>query len=230
MVESPSREDIIPYYNKQELYNYLQIKDLKKVPDEILVRIGQYNSEIFQLINPVVVYNEFSNFEIYDQGIGINDVIIYSRVLSRILQRAESVYLFILTIGSNLEARVKDYISSNSLFAAQVADALGSIYVEALADFFMKDIESRILRDGFMLSARYSPGYCDINISEQKKLFDLLKSENKFVVLNESLQMIPEKSISGIFFKMPKDEAIKYKKYFLFCSECEMKYCKYFRK
>jgi hypothetical protein len=230
MVESPSREDIIPYCNKQELYNYLQIKDLKKVPDEILVRIDQYNNEIFQLVNPVVVYNEFNNFVIYDKGIGINNVIIYSRVLSRILQRAKSVYLFILTIGGNLEKRVEDYINSNSLFAAQVADALGSIYVEALADFFMKDIEFRIERDGFMLSARYSPGYCDISISEQKKLFDLLKSENKYVILNDSLQMIPEKSISGIFFKMPRDEAIGYKKYFLFCSECEMKYCKHYKK
>ncbi|MGC8926577.1 MAG: vitamin B12 dependent-methionine synthase activation domain-containing protein [Myxococcota bacterium] len=230
MIESPLIEDIAPFFDENELYKYLQIKRVEKIPQDILQRIEGYKKEAIGLLEPIAVIKEFTDFELVDGGIKIDDYVINSNILSKISQKAKSVYIFILTIGNKLESRVKEYFDSGSLFAAYVVDALGSVYVEAVAEFIMKKIEINISRDGFLLTARYSPGYCDINILNQRNLFNLLKTENTIVSLNESSQMSPEKSISGIFFKMPEDIAAEYKKYFLFCSECTTKECRYFKR
>jgi hypothetical protein len=48
------------------------------------------------------------------------------------------------------------------------------------------------------ISDRFSPGYCDWNVSEQHKLFNLLPESFCGIHLSESSLMNPIKSVSGI--------------------------------
>jgi len=53
---------------------------------------------------------------------------------------------------------------------------------------------------------RYSPGYCGMDLGEQRNLFQLASAEAVGIVLGASLLMEPLKSISGIVGLGPKAE------------------------
>ncbi|MCX7959044.1 MAG: hypothetical protein N3B13_08350 [Deltaproteobacteria bacterium] len=231
MIYLPASKDVERYIKKENLYKYLQIPDNQNISPEISDKIENSGLLFSELIEPYVVFREFTDFECRHNAVILADTCnIKSVVLSGLATKANSVFVCIVTIGELLEKKVASLISEGAYFMAQIADAFGSVLVEATLDMFIATTEGIISEDGYLLSALYSPGYCDIDISEQEKIFGILHCDNSRVQLNESFEMYPEKSISGLLFKMKKDDAIKYKKYFVHCSECNNRLCKYFKK
>ncbi|MCX7943871.1 MAG: hypothetical protein N2746_05120 [Deltaproteobacteria bacterium] len=226
MIIYPTRDKIAKYVKRSVLYEYLGIKELDKVPKNIIRDIDNSEGIFIKLVSPYVVYNEFKKFEFSEEGVSISDHFIKSFVLSWIAQNAVSVYIFIATIGDLLEKEVASLYSRGSFFMAQVADAYGSVYVEALLEFLIEYIEIEEGKKGLLVSAPYSPGYCDIDLSYQKVILDLLGSENSIVSINEAYQMYPGKSVSGILFKMPEGKAKVFKNYFVCCEQCSNFLCK----
>jgi cobalamin-dependent methionine synthase I len=47
------------------------------------------------------------------------------------------------------------------------------------------------------MKRRFSPGYSDMSLEMQKKIFKLLKPENIGINLSPSCLMIPEKSVTA---------------------------------
>jgi cobalamin-dependent methionine synthase I len=91
------------------------------------------------------------------------------------------------------------HLAENGLvLQATVLDAVGSGVAENMAVF----IEDRIRRlaslDGYRISRRFSPGYCDWAVNQQKMVFQALGKDSAGVVLTDSFLMIPQKSVSGI--------------------------------
>ncbi len=229
MIIKPSGDDIVRYLRADNLYRYLQIADKEKFPEHIRKLIDDSGKKLSELVSPCVIIREFKDFTASNDGILIDNHEIKSGVLAKISLNAESVFVFILTNGDKIEKECRKYYEDGEYFLSQIADGYGSVYAEATLDYIMNRIEDEINPAGFSLSAPYSPGYCDINISQQSVIFDLMKEENDCVTLSESFQMYPEKSISGLFFRMKKEYAMKFRKYFIFCSECKNRFCKHYR-
>lgn len=121
-----------------------------------------------------------------------------SKVLARLLERCEKVAVFALTIGSRLEEMVA-YLAENGLvLQATVLDAVGSGAAEKLAGFVGDRIRLMSDIDGLVTSRRFSPGYCDWEVSQQKMVFQALNGDSAGIHLRESFLMIPRKSVSGI--------------------------------
>ncbi|MFC1861070.1 vitamin B12 dependent-methionine synthase activation domain-containing protein, partial [Chloroflexota bacterium] len=79
-----------------------------------------------------------------------------------------------------------------------VLDSIGSNAVEKLADSVESQISEVANNQGFTITRRISPGYCDWNVNQQKMLFQAMKGDNAGVRLTDGFLMIPRKSISGI--------------------------------
>jgi|GEM_PF-2225244 len=230
MLLSYDRGELAEYLNEEELYKYLRVPDKNLLPPEVRIEIEEETEKALELLNPEVVYKEFLDFDIQNDVILISGIPINSHILSRIAIDSESIYAFILTAGKEIEKEIERLNSQGRYFKSQVLDACGSVYVEALADLFMHNIESPLLRMDYSLSARYSPGYCDISLEQQSSIFALLKDENISVILTDTFQMIPEKSISGLFFKVRSELSRRYKQYYIFCRECKNRLCKYYKR
>ncbi|MBW2045601.1 MAG: hypothetical protein JRI96_12075 [Deltaproteobacteria bacterium] len=71
--------------------------------------------------------------------------------------------------------------------------------VENMVDKFHSEFITRTKMDSKGLTLRFSPGYCDWSIEDQKKLFNVFHSNHLEVQLRDSCFMSPRKSISGIF-------------------------------
>ena len=82
---------------------------------------------------------------------------------------------------------------------AFIMDAIGSVAVENTVERFQKLHADTYKKRLQYVSLRFSPGYCDWPIEEQKKIFSLFEDDQINVRLSESCLMSPRKSISGVF-------------------------------
>ena len=150
-------------------------------------------------VKPRIIYtekhiNESKNGTVkLEGGVSFN-----SRKLSRSLRFSESAALFVATIGDKLDKRMADLMKKRRMSDACIYDAIGSVAVEETLDRFQKDYGIGT-GDEQKTTLRFSPGYCDWNIREQKKLFKVIDSELIDVRLQPSCLMRPSKSVSGIF-------------------------------
>lgn len=129
----------------------------------------------------------------------IEDSIIFkSQVIARLLEQCEKTAVFVLTIGKHLEEMVCQLAKDKLVLQASVLDAIGSVAAEKVADFVQDRIREVAGANGLCTSRRFSPGYCDWSIGQQKMLFWALSGNTVGVRLTGRCLMIPQKSISGI--------------------------------
>jgi len=161
--------------------------------------VDDYIDNYHDLIAPSYSYT-IRDIEFVDgKHIGIGDsIIVKSKILAVLLARCRKVAVFTLTIGSYLEEMVAYLAESHLVLQATVLDAIGSGTAEKLADQVEKIIKVKVGTEGLVASWRFSPGYCDWEVSQQKAVFQAMQGDTAGVRLTESMLMIPRKSISGI--------------------------------
>lgn len=181
---------------------------------EVLHRIGYSNAENISVRIDTLVDDYLDNYhdfiipsfsciyqdigEVTNDKVRIDSVTFQSSVLTRLLRRCRRIAIFVLTIGDYLEELVAYLAAREMVLQATVLDAVGSGAVEK----FVKEIETEIKREAAeesrVVSRRFSPGYCDWDITQQKELFQLLGDNTTGVTLTENMLMTPRKSVSGI--------------------------------
>src|SRR5512138_136499 len=87
------------------------------------------------------------------------------------LARATAVAAFLCTAGKGIEELSRGLMAGGDPFTGFVADALGSLVVEAAVDRLQDALEVRLAARGLHITNRYSPGYCQWHVSDQRQLF-----------------------------------------------------------
>lgn len=143
---------------------------------------------------------ESDNLVVQKNKIFISDNISFNteKIISSQLKGIEGLVVFTATLGSKFDNWFKGLFDSGDPLKGYIADLIGSVTVEAAVDILEEKIINDLSNYGFNCSNRYSPGYCDWNVSEQKKLFGFLPTNFCGIELTESSLMIPIKSVSGI--------------------------------
>lgn len=181
-----------------------------KLPARVVTLVGDYLEYINNLIDPSyscvirdikLVQGAYTFIE--------GSVLFKSKVIARLLDKCQKVAVFAMTIGDFLEETVSQLAEDGLVLQATVLDAIGSAAVESVADYLQNRIKDVAEKNGLCISQRFSPGYCDWNVNQQKMIFEAMNEENTGVVLTEGCLMIPQKSISGIIGIGPCDNGIE---------------------
>lgn len=151
-----------------------------------------------------------------------------SRKIARTLTRCGQVVCFVATIGRRLEDLIQDRFRSNRVSEAYILDALGSVLVEDVARQFHEYMAKKCALRQEEVTLRFSPGYCDWPLEEQRKLFSVFNPSRLSVRLSKSCLMEPRKSISGIFGILSLEENLHYTPYNP-CTECGKRECNHRR-
>lgn len=141
--------------------------------------------------------------------------------LTKAMKNCEDVICFTATIGSGVEREVSRLTDENRLSSAYILDSMGSTVIEGMVDRFHKSMERRYKARGKGVTLRFSPGYCDWPITEQKKLFRALDLNRMDIELTDTCLMRPRKSVSGIFGILSSSNITPYNP----CIECKKKDC-----
>jgi len=158
-----------------------------------------------------------------EHAIYVNDkVFITGKTVFQMLKKSENLCFFLCTAGKGMTEWSRNLFAEGDFLKGYLVDIAGSLIVDLAADKLTEIIEMEAVGKGFSFSNRYSPGYCEWNVSEQQKLFSFFPDKFCGVSLSSSSLMIPEKSISGMIGAGKNIKKIPYT-----CSLCDMKDCMY---
>lgn len=115
--------------------------------------------------------------------------------LTKLSKGKKSLVFMIATIGEEWKQNLgKDA----SVLRQLIFDAVASQAVERLADLIEKQWREEAESKGLKASLRFSPGYCDWDLKEQKVIFNALEAKKIGVKLTRYYVMIPQKTISAV--------------------------------
>ena len=156
-------------------------------------------AEAYTLIDPFF-YRRLVNIEhVRDPEVTLEGgLALSSSILTSILCHCSHVAVFVATIGSRLEERVTELMSNGQMLKGAVLDAVGSEAVERTTCFAQDRLADIAAARGNEMTLRYSPGYCDWDICQQRVLFQIMGSAQAEVRLSEECLMTPRKSVSGL--------------------------------
>ncbi len=124
--------------------------------------------------------------------------------IGEFLHGARRIAVFMVTVGSEITRRAEAHCRAGDAFAGLALDAIGSWAAAAAAEALLKHLASQ-LSPGESFTLRYSPGYCGLDLKQQRTLFKLAPAGAVGLSLLPSLLMEPLKSISGIVGLGPEE-------------------------
>lgn len=159
-----------------------------------------------KIIIPQKIIN-ISNIKIIDEENILldNELKITSKKIVLLLKYCVKIFSFLVTIGKHLEEKRNYYSSKKETTRALILDAIGSVTAEELAEIVNKEIIKECEKENLKTTNRFSPGYGDWNLKQQKEFLNFLQAEKIGVKLSESFIMQPEKSVSAILGAYPQD-------------------------
>lgn len=123
---------------------------------------------------------------------------ICSSALAKMLSGHQELWLAAATVGPAISELSNNYFATKQAAAATICDAVGSECADAAMDFLQNYASSQLKRSArFLSKRRFSPGYADLSLEVQKDFFRWLELTSFGMELNESFQLIPEKSVTA---------------------------------
>jgi hypothetical protein len=122
-----------------------------------------------------------------------------SKKLASFLRDCGDALLMAATAGSGIMAAIKEKTSEDNLTAAVIYDATASELVDGALDWIMDYCNQQIRREGKkLLAGRFSAGYSDFALANQKTIFEQLQMERIGININTNFILQPEKSVTAI--------------------------------
>jgi hypothetical protein len=168
--------------------------------------IDEYVENVHYLIEPSYSC-VIRNIECVQGSIVVieGSIIFESQVIAPLLEQCEKAAVFLVTIGEHLEEMAYRLAEDGLIVQATVLDAIGSVAAEKVADFVQDRVREIANDQGLVISQRFSPGYCDWDIGQQRTVFWAVSGDSVGIRLTEGCLMIPRKSISGVIGIGPRD-------------------------
>lgn len=119
--------------------------------------------------------------------------------IAKLLQNSESAVFMGVTAGGAIVELAKDAVENGDGSSALIYDAVGSETAEAAIEWLNRFIATELRRKGKVLtSMRFSAGYGDFMLENQRFFYELLDLKRFGVSLTESCIFVPEKTVTAI--------------------------------
>ncbi len=126
-----------------------------------------------------------------------NGTVFCSKALARYVGAAKELFLFGATLGGRADVALRR-MAVTSVAEAGAAQAVAAALIETYCDDCCRVLQQQ-LRSGQKLKWRFSPGYGDWPLEEQKILFPVLDCAHTIgLTLTESCMMAPVKSVTAV--------------------------------
>ena len=126
-----------------------------------------------------------------------NGTVFRSRSLARYVGNAKELFLFGATLGSRVDVTLRR-MSLTSVAEAGAGQAVAAALIETYCDDCCNELHKQ-LPSNKKMKWRFSPGYGDWALEEQKILFQVLDCAHTIgLTLTESCMMAPIKSVTAV--------------------------------
>ena len=186
MVTASDRFDI----DRQRIFRDIGYPPNSEPSARMVSLVNDYIENAYEFISPSFSYAVRDVKLVNGTSSIIEDGIVFeSGVIARLLEKASKVAVFVLTIGKYLEDTAAKLAQDGLVLQSAVLDAIGSDGAERLADSVEGQISEVAHNQGLTIGRRFSPGYCDWDVSQQEMVFQAMKGDYDLIVIGaRSLQ------------------------------------------
>lgn len=183
--------------DEREVLRYLgYTRDL--ITDDDINMVNTYIEEVRGLLSPRACYEKYEVSVAEDGHIDMPYGHIVSKNLTMNLLGCTHIYLFAATIGPRFDRSLLR-ARAVSISKAAVFQSIGAAAVEEVCDSLNAMIDDMEFAAGNKTRPRYSPGFGDMTLDNQKGVFRVLRPEKHIgVTLKDNLIMAPEKSVTAL--------------------------------
>ena len=114
------------------------------------------------------------------------------------LAGCEKAACIAVTVGENIENEVTKKFDAGNYVSSVLLDAAATAAVEQAADELEKAVAREVAKNSLKMRWRFSPGYGDWQLENQKKFFYVTGAPEIGMKLTESLMLVPRKSVTAI--------------------------------
>jgi hypothetical protein len=198
-------EDFQKSFETEKVLRLLGAKQGRRVSPASLRRVDLLTEAIEGMLQPQLSYRVLELSQVDRSGIQLaGGTCFKSPKLARALADAQAVCCFMATVGPAVDAEIQRLMQRRRHADAFVLDAIGSTSAENVVEQFYQRMVRRQKDNNAGVTLRFSPGYCDWPIRQQRPLFALFDDmDTPDVALNERCLMSPRKSVSGLFGLLP---------------------------
>lgn len=146
-----------------------------------------------------------------------------STLLAKNLQDCEEVLLLGATLGARVDGCIRR-LAVLSVAEGAAAQAVGAALIESYLDELQVKLQRELDQEGLYQKPRFSPGYGDWPLEEQKILFPVLDCARRIgLTLTEGCMMAPSKSVTAVIgLTREKLPCVQHK-----CSSCSNFSCEF---
>ncbi|MBM4271518.1 MAG: hypothetical protein FJ139_05090 [Deltaproteobacteria bacterium] len=127
------------------------------------------------------------------------DVMFRSNQLTVFLKGCREIIIMGATAGDDIMSAIEEDSSGRNVTRGVVLDATASEMVDASLDWMMAYFNRGLRRENRrLLKKRFSAGYGDFLLENQRTIFHLLELHRIGVRITENFILIPEKSVTAI--------------------------------
>lgn len=192
--------DIQEEIKTDEVFRLLGSGRGKKVSRRLKERTERIIKSSQNLIRPRVLYKVYGIERVGNGSVKLaGDVSLKSGKLARCLRKCDRVTIFLVTVGKRIDHVVHSLMRQRKTAEASIYDAVGSVAVEEAVERFQESFDRAVAEAEEKTTLRFSPGYCDWQVEEQRNIFRALDNSLIDVELEPSCLMRPRKSVSGVF-------------------------------
>ncbi len=123
---------------------------------------------------------------------------ILGKSVGKHLSGCDRIILLAATAGEEIEQHVTKLFEEGEYNASVLLDAAATAAVEQIADAMEKAMRAQMMREGYVMRWRFSPGYGDWPLEQQPEMMRLTHAEEIGITLSESFMLIPRKSITAV--------------------------------
>ena len=123
------------------------------------------------------------------------------------LNGCTKVALLAVTVGEDIEDAVTENFKKGRYAFSTILDSAATTIVEQVADAVEANVKAHVVKEGYSMKWRYSPGYGQWNLTEQPEMVRVTKAAEIGVHLTDSIMLWPRKSVTAIIGLYKKDLA-----------------------
>ena len=180
--------------NKKEALRYFRVQPGDVQAEAAIDRVYE---KLRKELQPRYTVKEFGCKADGESVLLNNGTVFRSRALARYVGGSTELFLFGATLGSRVDVALRR-MSLTSVAEAGAGQAVAATLIETYCDDCCNELQKQ-LPSNKKLKWRFSPGYGDWSLEEQKILFSVLDCAHTIgLTLTESCMMAPIKSVTAV--------------------------------
>ena len=199
-----------PTFLKSQVVNIAQEKAYQRMgygrnhsADLSLPRDNTISEELSLALNSVRIHGAYLISPILSLSDGIvsidKNISFNSANLAQMLTGCKDILIFSSTISKDFMDTIKQKTKSQELSSAIIYDAVATEAVEEGLNIIMSKVNTLVAPEKkAVLIKRFSAGFGDLDISNQKLIYDLLQLKQLGVKISETFMLNPSKSVTAI--------------------------------